>query len=394
MRHLFKESVFLALLMIVIITLSMLAGILGATQISETIASSGSISHSSPSSTPTPSPSSTPTPSPSSTPTPSPSPTKGSLPLSVLGDDYLIWYNWNGDPSAWGPVLHYFTDYHCNTARICFTFPDDPGAGNAASCSASTYVYSKMNIVLNELASVGVQAILVDWSNTNGNWYGSQAWVNDWVALATSFKVDARIKGFELCNEPYSSYLASSGPVGAVTEVNSFNAAMAYCIKQIRAVDPTRTIVMPLETMILSGADTWSDVYNSMVTYGIPTKSNILYDVVHPYYFQDSNDLGMTPTQKAQWYMDNFVTPAINSVGASNCWCGETFAFPSHEYIDGNSANGYYSATLQQQFEVAMINHFVAAGMGFQIWCFFTSSNQQDQINDLTNSNYYTLIDS
>ncbi len=381
MRHIYKESVFLALLMIVIIALSMIAGIFGAIQISQTVASSGSISYSDP----------------SSTPTPSPSPTNSSFPLSVFGDDYLIWYNWNGDPSAWSSVLYYFTEYHCNTARLCFTFPDDPGAGDASSCSASTYVYSKMNSVLNELASVGVQAILVDWSNTNGNWYGSQAWANDWKGLATAFKGDTRIKGFELTNEPYSLYLASSGPVGAITDMDSFNAAMAYCIGQIRSVDPTRTIVMPLETWILTGADTWSDVYNNMVAHGIPAEGNIIYDVVHPYYFENSNDLGNTPAEKAQWYMDNFVTPAINSVGAANVWCGETFAFPSTEQItlaNGSLSSDYYNTALQSAFEVAMINHFVAAGVGFQIWCFFTSSNQQDQINDLLNSNYYTLINS
>jgi len=154
---------------------------------------------------------------------------------------------------------------------------------------------------------------------------------------------------------------------------------------------------MPLETWILSGADSWSDVYNNMVAHGIPAGGNIIYDVVHPYYFENSNDLGDTPAQKAQMYMNTFVTPAINSVGASNIWCGETFAFPSTEHISlasGSLSSDYYHTNLQSAFEVAMINRFVAAGVGFQIWCFFTSSNQQDQINDLTNSNYYTLIDS
>ena len=41
---------------------------------------------------------------------------------------------------------------------------------------------------------------------------------------------------------------------------------------------------------------------------------------------------------------------------------------------------------------VAMINDFVSAGMGFQMWLFFSSSDQQAQIDALTNSNYGTLI--
>jgi hypothetical protein len=150
--------------------------------------------------------------------------------------------------------------------------------------------------------------------------------------------------------------------------------------------------MMPLETMIPQGADTWSEVWTSMNEYGIPSMGNILYDVVHAYYFQNWADLGNSPAQKAQWYMDNFVTPAINTVGAANCWCGETFAFPRNTPIDGNPANGYYSYTLQNQFEVAMINDFLHAGVGFQMWCFTTGSDPQAQADALADSNYFSYF--
>ena len=98
---------------------------------------------------------------------PSPAPTSAptasnSLPLSCLGDDYLCWSNWNGDPSYWASQLHWFTEFHCNTARLGFKFADDP-----ATDADSTYSYAKMNVVLNYLSSVGVKAILVDQNGVN-----------------------------------------------------------------------------------------------------------------------------------------------------------------------------------------------------------------------------------
>ena len=68
----------------------------------------GSSATNAPTQTPTPSP--TPSVSPASTSTP---------PLSCLGDDYLIWYNWNGDPSAWDSQLHWFAQYHCTWSKTC-----------------------------------------------------------------------------------------------------------------------------------------------------------------------------------------------------------------------------------------------------------------------------------
>ena len=204
---------------------------------------------------------------------------------------------------------------------------------NEPSPYCSTYSKTKMVTVLSELGSVGVKVVLTDQAILNEPWYGSQAWVNDWVQVAIDLKGNPNVEAFQLMGEPYSGFLSPTGPTGGVTDVNSLNAALAYCIEQIRAVDPTRTIMMPLETMIPKGADTWSEVWTSMSAYGIPSMGNILYDVVHSYYFQNWADLGNSPAQKAQWYMDNFVTPAINTVGAANCWCGETFCFPKkHTY--------------------------------------------------------------
>jgi hypothetical protein len=256
----------------------------------------------------------------------------------------------------------------------------------------STYNATKLAEVLTILNSVGVKVILVDENGNPEQWYGSQAWVNDWKQVAADFKGDSRIEAFEPCGEAYSYYLSPTGPTGGITDMHSFDVAMNYLIGQIRAIDPTRTIMYPLVDVIFTASAT--DFYNDLVSTGVIAQGNILYDIVHAYYFQNQNDLGLTPVEKAAWYWTNYVAPQIAYFGVANCWCGETFPFSAGTPIDGNPANGYYSYALQQEFMVAMINDFVSAGMGFQMWLFFSSSDQQAQIDALTNSNYGTFIQS
>ncbi len=306
--------------------------------------------------------------------------TNSYLPISCIGDDYLMWPNWNGDPSnGWGKtsVLNTLSQWHCTGARLLFTFSDCPGAGGSGA--ASTLSYTKLDAVLNYLNSVGVQAVLCDWSSdTVGGWYGSNGWRNDWVALAQHYKGDNRIKAFEIANEPYSQYLASNA-----NTLNSFNAACASLIDQIRAVDPIRTIMYPIEVGIFT--DNVNEFYNSLVSNGVTSKGNIIYDIVHPYYFENypAFDPVNNPVGDAAWYWNNYVQPQISKFGAQNCWCGEIFCWPRSEGYNYND---------QQAFVQAMINYFVSAGMGFQMLQFITSTDAQAQVDALTNSNYYTLI--
>ena len=202
---------------------------------------SSSGSTSSPTSTPTPTATPAPTPTPTATPTSTPIPTfsGNSLPLSALGDDYLCWCNWNGDPSYWGTQLHWFTEFHCNTARLGFKFADDP-----ATDGDSTYSYAKMNVVLNYLSSVGVKAILVAQNGGNPNsFYGSQAWLNDWKQMAKDFAGDSRVEAFEICGECYSEYWNSA--IYGSWSLSHFDQACAACINQIRSADPSRTVMYP-----------------------------------------------------------------------------------------------------------------------------------------------------
>jgi len=326
---------------------------------------------------------------PSQTPTPTPTPTSSpqtptglsnGVPLSSIGGDYLIYFS-NGDPSEWDSQLHWFTQFQCTGARLGFSFADEP------TKTCSIYTYAKMNSVLNKLNSVGVKAVLCEFAGSDSHFYGSQAWINDWKQITADFKGDTRIAAFEIANEPYTGYLSPNGPTGGITNLHSFDVACSYLISQIRTIDPTRTIMYPICDVILT--DDATAFYNDLVSTGVIAQGNILYDIVHPYYFQniEGSDGGCfgNPAAKADWYWNNYVVPQANLLGWNNVWCGETFCWPRSEGYNYND---------QQTFEKRFINYCVNAGMGFQVWCFFTSSDRQAQIDALNNSQYYTLIHS
>ena len=320
----------------------------------------------------------TPTLSPISTPTSTPasSSTGNSLPLSCLGDDYLTWSNWNGDPSAWDSQLHWFTTYHCTGARLSFSFADDSGTNKD-----STYSWAKMDSVLTKLSSVGVKAVICDFAGSDSHFYGSQAWVNDWTQVASDFKGDSRIAAFEIANEPYTNYLASNA-----NTMHNFNVACFDVISQIRSVDSVRAIMMPIEFNIFT--NDINAFYNDLVSTGITGLGNIKYDVLHPYYFQDPHMDGYdNPGDCADGFYHNLLLPQISKFGVTNCWAGETFCWP-------RGPNGGWNGQInisyadQQTFERRMINYLVDAGVGFQMWCFITSSDKQAQIDALNGSGY------
>lgn len=304
------------------------------------------------------------------------------LPLSVLGDDYLIFHGDDADPNIWANYLGAFTEFKCNTIRLGISTQNAPHG-------CSRYDQAKMNTVLNHLNSVGVKAILADFAGS-GAWYGSQAWVNDWVALANTYKNDARVIAFQPVNECYPGYYSSTGPAGGVTGYDSLVHVMAYLIDQIRAVDPNRKIIFPIVVGLVDDCwDNWSGFYSSLTTHGILSKGNLVYDVVHPYYFEGSFDMGMTPTEKADWYRTAYLLPAISYFGAANIWCGETFGVPAWEKLQ--DTYGVYAHQLE--FELRMIKHFVDNGVGFQYMWYFTYyyfNSSQIAHDILTQSAYYT----
>ena len=97
------------------------------------------------------------------------------LPNSVIGEDYLRYYE-NADPDvAWASdFMAHFVKWNCNTARLAFAFADAPTTGSGRHTD-SVYDQAKMDRVLEIFDSYGIKVIfdlhnVGDHTNYLGSW--------------------------------------------------------------------------------------------------------------------------------------------------------------------------------------------------------------------------------
>ena len=290
--------------------------------------------------------------------------------LTGVGDDYLIYYN-NGSPEVWDQdwIKTKFSQYNFKSVRLGFLFSDATGAGTAGW--GSLYNYDKMDRVLDILSGSGVKGILLLQNNgiSCKNYVGSWAWVNNWLSVTEQFKGDSRVSAFSIIGEPahndYYNTWATDGPLGPITDRRKLQQVFAYLIDRIHAIDPGRVVIYPVGHLNYGTGKEWCNELNSL---GIPNKQNVVFDIMHPYYFENQWDMGLTPAQKAQWYVNNWIAPCVNFLGADRCFIGETFAWSLNR-------------DLQIQFLTEIINAFVKYDVDFQVWAYWSSSirSWQDQ---------------
>ena len=123
---------------------------------------------------------------------------------------------------------------------------------------------------------------------------------------------------------------------------------------------------------------------------GITSDPYVIYDTSHPYYFPPPYDIwnnGLSPEQKAEWYIPNWVQPYIDVFGAGNCWVGETFFWGTNdpEWID-----------LQSRWLTAIINELYAIRVGFSVWSSLGVGGTEGwvyNINAVDNSNYNGVME-
>ncbi|MFH0929509.1 MAG: PA14 domain-containing protein, partial [Candidatus Aenigmatarchaeota archaeon] len=325
-----------------------------------------------------------------------------SLYLTGLGDDYLIYYN-DGEPEVWDQswIQTRFEKYNVNAVRLGFFFPDAPGA---QTYGGSIYDEAKMKKVLEIISSYGAKGILLLQNNglSCKNYAGSWAWVNNWKALAQQYKDDDRVAAFAIFGEPahdagsetwvgYDTW-ALDGPVGPITDRTKLQQAFAYLIDEIHKIDPNRVVIYPMGQFSYVDANEW---YNELQSLGITNKPNVIFDIVHPYLFENSWDMGLTPEGKAHWYETKWVKPAVELFGAERCWSGETFAWKTDNTMAPGDGTGGKTSTdaLQVRFLTEMINIFVENKVGFQVWAYWSSNGQSLQNQALEASKYYLLTD-
>jgi len=272
----------------------------------------------------------------------------GPLPYTGIGGDYCLiydsgdverWITWGTGSQSWVEAAAAFKpNYH--TAALGFEFNSVEGG--------SKLDYTKFRKVLEifDAAGLDVIAYLIQQPYAEGYAFSSEYW-NDWISFAYEFKGDGRIAAFSL----YSEFVPENLP--ADKTLYDAMAKFADLTRAIHTVDPNRVVIFPTGQLCYDYAIDWIvDIQNT----GIVREPNVVFDVVHPYFFENSWDMGLTPEQKAVWYSNNWIAPCVNAFGANRCYGGETFAW------FGRNDN------LQRRWLAAIISEYAAHNVGFTVW--------------------------
>jgi len=291
-----------------------------------------------------------------------PAPPPQALPLTGIGEDYLLW------GGSWPDLIPKLKYWNFNTVRLAFSFPDSPPNIDTGRTAHSKYDSTKMNDVLNILSSNGVKAIL-DLHNYVDmyGYFGSDAWINNWVNLARTYKGDKRIVAFEIFNEPYKG----THKYATQAEVHR---ACARCIDAIRAIDPDRTIVYPPFSIFTIDWGSFSIPADAI-------RPNIIYSQ-HAW-----------TTTKDVTTAKNHANGVVNSMvnwkkTYGSMWLGEFGVNQDPTLTDPASI----SLAAQKEYCRALIDGCVDNSIGFCWWMYRSQQNWADAV--LAESKYAQLITS
>lgn len=275
------------------------------------------------------------------------------MPLTGIGGDYLLHYS-DQSPEIWiseGTAQRLANDRPKGfpVSRLGFVFSGLTGQ--------STLRYADFNRVLEitrDYADVKVVPCFQNNTSDTNHYVVQQGWIDNWLAFVNYYKNDSvgkqfrdRIAALNIFGEPNSELLSDFSSKLALQQ------RFMSLIKQIHAVDPSMVIIYPFGFLVY---DTPAEWFADLTTAGALAEPNLIFDVAHPYFFENVWDAGMTPTQRAQWYADNWIKPCIAKFGASKCWCGETFWWVG------------LTPSLQTEWMTAIMSQYANLGVGFSIW--------------------------
>jgi len=267
----------------------------------------------------------------------------GDYALTHNGGDGSVWdesgYTYNGTYLSWVQWASTFKGY--TTTRLGFKF-------SSTSDAHSLMDYKTLDATLDSFNAAGSKIILANFDYTNTYW-DSAEFRNNWLDMATHYKDDNRFAAFELFNEMHDGILNGHSNAWIV---NYF----ADLTKAIHKIDPNRVVMFPTGQLFYDSASQW---LRDLGATEIQNEPNVAFDIMHPYYFENSYDMGLTPEGKAQWYTDNWILPCVATLGASRLYVGETFAWIEE---------GYH-ADLQERWLRAIISECAKNGVSFNLWC-------------------------
>jgi hypothetical protein len=296
------------------------------------------------------------------------------LPWTGLGADYLLYYD-NQDANVWTST-HFQRDgvwYYghidlvnywkplFHQVKLGFTFPYETPI-------CSYYEYEKMNAVVQMFYDRGVRvipALYPRWDSIGV--IGSDKLVQDWAGFTRDFLGDQRIAAFNIFGEP----VGQSGE--KVTDLRQWHSSIqenrklvllyfVELITTIHSIDPDRVVIFPF-----LGLSYWdqNEMISDLEGTGMLENPKVIFDIVHPYYFERPEWNEGTPGQKAVMYKNQFIVPWANRISSNRLWCGETFCF-SAPVLETHYNNP--TRSLQVDFMTNLLNVFVEYKIGFIFW--------------------------
>ena len=114
---------------------------------------------------------------------------------------------------------------------------------------------------------------------------------------------------------------------------------------------------------------TFSEWLKDLKATGIMSESNVVFDIVHPYFMENDYDRIMSPEKLAAWYSSAWMAPAVASFGSRRCWAEETFAWSGAQTIGTTNYPSHMpDEGLQERWLVAIIKEFNNRGVDYCIW--------------------------
>jgi len=156
---------------------------------------------------------------------------------SVTGPDYM---------QSWNNLMPRLKKWNVKVVRLAARFPDAPFTYTGWSMN-SVLDYAKLENVVSLLDANGIKVIFDFMHVTSPDYFGSEAWMNNWVDVANRYKNDTRVVAFEIYNEP--SRETWTPEIRAKTTYPSpytdIQRALAVCTDRIRATGDNHTIIWP-----------------------------------------------------------------------------------------------------------------------------------------------------
>lgn len=220
-------------------------------------------------------------------------------------------------------------NWNFNTVRLAFRFAD-------GGSHHSILNYTDLDQVLNQLDLNGLTAILDlhNWQDMNG-YFGSEAWIQNWVNLAARYRDDDTVLAYEIFNEPFPQQW---NPV--VTNKWQVGFYLARCIDRIREVDPNKTIVIPDPQFFMS---------NEANVQGYIDSGNARPNTVIAYHWWGARSAFSHHANRIAVWQPYF-----------KLWLGEMGFL--------NPSGGSYPWAEQFPYTVDKVNYCLDNNLGFNLW--------------------------